>query len=303
MGDIEADALKAQASKLAEIARDEDLGAGDVTGTLLDVGMAAAEFNLIAREPCVLAGQAVAAEILRVYNENLVIEWGDSAVDGTRFDDYPAVLARISGSYASMLAAERVLLNFLQRLCGIATLTRKYVEVVAGTGAEILDTRKTTPGWRLLEKYAVRCGGGHNHRMGLYDAVLIKDNHLAGVPVDRLAHRVFELLNGVEQLSPRPEFVEVEVDSLSQLEELLKVIGIDVILLDNFTAGQMAEAVTMRNALCPSGRPALEASGGITLDTVRAVAETGVERISVGALTHSATAVDLAMEKVSSEAA
>ena len=290
--------VRDQAVALARLAREEDLGSGDVTGALLEIGEAAGEFDLIAREPCVLAGRAIAAEILHVYDGGLDIDWVGAAVDGARIESAPVALARIAGSYASILAGERVLLNFLQRLCGIATLTRMYVDAVAGTGAMILDTRKTTPGWRLLEKYAVRCGKGHNHRMGLHDAVLIKDNHLANVPDQRLAHHVFELLSRAEQLTPRPKFIEVEVDSLGQLEQLLKVVGIDVILLDNFHLDQMRDAVAMRNALCSGGKPALEASGGITLDAVRAVAETGVERISVGALTHSATAVDLAMDKV-----
>ena len=224
----------------------------------------------------------------------------------------------------------------MQRLSGIATQTRGFVDAVAGTSAKIYDTRKTTPGLRDLEKYAVRCGGGHNHRHGLHDAVLVKDNHLSGVSLDRLAQRAFEILNEVSKLSdpqeaaglsPRdvgrvegsrrskrtaqeqwhtPErsaqeqwhaaFVEFEVDSLEQFAELLKVVGIDVILLDNFSLVDLHRAVEIRDRQGLKGKIELEASGGITLDTVRPIAETGIERISVGALTHSAAAMDISME-------
>ena len=214
-------------------------------------------------------------------------------------------LAILAGSMASLLAAERTALNFLQRLSGIATLTRQYVDAVAGLPVQILDTRKTTPGWRLLEKYAVRCGGGHNHRIGLYDGVLIKDNHLAalgggpGAVVEAVnrardllsqeAHRRRELVE--DELPAR--FVEVEVDTLDQLDAALAV-GPDIVLLDNMSLDQMREAVRRRNAVAPSIK--LEASGGVNLQTVRGIAETGVDRISVGALTHSAPALDIALD-------
>jgi nicotinate-nucleotide pyrophosphorylase (carboxylating) len=205
-------------------------------------------------------------------------------------------IAKFSGLVCQMLAAERTLLNFLQHLSGVATLTAHYVAAVAGTHAKIFDTRKTTPGMRTLEKYAVRCGGGHNHRIGLYDAVLLKDNHLAGIPTSRLAHAVFEMLNRVETLSSQPAFVEVECDGLDQLAELLKVVGIDVILLDNFKFPAIREAVTMRDRAGLRGKLELEASGGVTLETVRKIAETGVERIAVGAITHSAPILDLGLD-------
>jgi nicotinate-nucleotide pyrophosphorylase (carboxylating) len=205
------------------------------------------------------------------------------------------------GPIEEVLAVERTLLNFLQRLSGIATLTRAYVEAVARTRATVYDTRKTVPGWRDLDKYAVRCGGGRNHRLGLHDALLVKDNHLSGVTTDRLAFTLFEMLNRAASLSPPPAFVEVEVDGLDQLTEVLKVVGVDVVLLDNFTMDALSAAVRMRDAAGLAGKVELEASGGITLGNVRAVAETGVERISIGALTHSAPAYDLSLEIKRSE--
>jgi nicotinate-nucleotide pyrophosphorylase (carboxylating) len=206
------------------------------------------------------------------------------------------------------MAAERVALNFVQRLGGIATATRRYVQAVAGTGAEIYDTRKTTPGWRDLEKYAVRVGGGKNHRRGLYDAVLIKDNHLAVLakageadPIAAVGLRLASARVSLGELA----FVELEVDNLDQFARALRLEGVDIILLDNMTPDAMRQAVRMRDlaglkpatyGAGPSRRVTLEASGGITLENVRAVAETGVERIAVGAITHSASAVDIALD-------
>ena len=323
----QSDDLSSAVRKLALLARDEDLGSGDLTSRLLEHEREA-RFEMLLKQPGVLAGQAIAPEILRVYDESIRIEWADGAVDGATWHwekgsdpvgdaagstglggtesgrslrgltPFPAVrLATIVGPNHTILAAERVLLNFLQRLCGVATLTRAYVDAVAGTGAKIYDTRKTTPGWRLLEKYAVRCGGGHNHRMGLYDAVLIKDNHLAGIEPNRLAYHVFQMLSQAAAFDPPPKFVEVEADTLEQVEQLFKVLGINAILLDNFSLEDLREAVALRDALGLNGRMELEASGGINLHTVRAVAETGVDRISVGAITHSATAIDLSLQR------
>jgi nicotinate-nucleotide pyrophosphorylase (carboxylating) len=291
---------RAAARTLARLARDEDLGTGDLTSLLLEEEKQT-RFDLWLKQPAVFAGQAVVGEILKVYDESIRIEWAAPAgatPDGVRFDRVPVRLATLTGPNRSVLAAERVLLNFLQRLCGIATLTRRYVDAVAGAGAKVYDTRKTIPGWRLLEKYAVRCGGGHNHRMGLYDAVLIKDNHLAGIPLERLSYTVFEMLNRAAALKPAPQFVEVEADTFEQVEQLLKVIGVNIILLDNFNLADLRRAVEHRDALGLKGRVALEASGGITLENIRAVAETGVDRISVGALTHSAAAVDLSLARL-----
>ena len=285
-------------SQLIALARQEDLGGGDITTALMPDADALAEFALVAKQKCVLAGREVADQVLAAYDPEVKMHWSASAQDGTSLKAAPSTLATLHGRLASVLAAERVLLNFLQRLCGVATLTKTFVDAIAGTEAAIYDTRKTTPGWRSLEKYAVRCGGGKNHRYGLYDAVLIKDNHLAGVQNERLAGVVFEMLNGVSSLRPTPSFVEVEAANLAQMRELCKVVGIDVILLDNFSVPQLAEAVQYRNELGLRGKLELEASGGVTLQTVRAIAETGVERISVGAITHSATAVDLSLERL-----
>jgi nicotinate-nucleotide pyrophosphorylase (carboxylating) len=200
-------------------------------------------------------------------------------------------IATVTGSMRSILVCERTALNFLQRLSGIATLARKFVDLVAGLPVQLLDTRKTTPGWRLLEKYAVRIGGGHNHRVGLHDMVLIKDNHLPALagnadPIGTAVRRA--------RASVQPgTLVEVEVESLDQLDRALAC-GPDIILLDNMTLEQLRDCVRRRNAT--GVKVLLEASGGVNLQTVRAIAETGVDRISVGALTHSAAALDIALD-------
>ncbi len=208
--------------------------------------------------------------------------------DGTRVERGDCV-ATVAGSLRSILAGERTALNFLQRLSGIATLTRKFVDAISGLPTQLLDTRKTTPGWRLLEKYAVRMGGGVNHRIGLFDAILIKDNHLAGLGGDvRRAVEAARAYPGNASLS-----IEVEVDSLAQLEVALAVAA-DIVLLDNMSLQQLRTAVAQRTALAPA--VLLEASGGVTLETIRAIASTGVDRISVGAITHSAVALDIALD-------
>jgi len=295
MGESTENNTRAWATRLAELAREEDLGTGDLTSQLCKMRGDGA-FELVARGNGVVAGCVIANDILQVYDRGLALHWSENIADGSRITSTGAILGRVSGNRAALLAAERVLLNFLGRLCGIATSTRQFVDAVAGTSVKILDTRKTTPGWRALEKYAVRCGGGGNHRMGLYDAVLMKDNHLAGVSTDRLAACVFDALNELTDLDRRPTFVEVEADSLDQVEALLRIVGIDVILLDNFSLDELEAAVALRESMGASKSIALEASGGITLTTVRTVADTGVDRISVGAITHSATVMDLAFD-------
>jgi nicotinate-nucleotide pyrophosphorylase (carboxylating) len=205
------------------------------------------------------------------------------AADGDVVAAPPATVARIRGRAQAVLTAERTGLNLVQRMSGIATATRAYVDTVAGTGAEILDTRKTAPGLRALDKRAVACGGGRNHRMGLDDAILIKDNHVA------IAGGIVRAIEAARAGSPGIP-VEVEVDDLAQLDEAIGA-GADTILLDNMDPGRLREAVART-----AGRARLEASGGITLDTVRAVAETGVDAISIGALTHSVTALDVSLE-------
>lgn len=282
---------------LIELAKREDLGAGDITTALLPDGDRTVAFDLTAKERGVFAGMEVAKAILAAYDPAIELRWADRVIDGTRLESLRTRLGTLHGRLDSILAAERVLLNFLQRLSGIASLTRTFVDAVGGTSAGIYDTRKTTPGWRSLEKYAVRCGGGCNHRMGLYDAVLIKDNHLEGVPTPRLAGVLFEMLNRLDYAGSRCE-VEVEAQSIEQVGEILKVVGIDVVLLDNFDLPALREAVTMRGELGLTDRVKLEASGGVNLHTVRAIAETGVDRISVGALTHSAPALDISLDRI-----
>jgi nicotinate-nucleotide pyrophosphorylase (carboxylating) len=196
-------------------------------------------------------------------------------------------LARLAGPVRSLVTAERTLLNYLQRLCGIATLTRRHVDAVAGTRAVILDTRKTTPGWRILEKYAVRCGGGSNHRMGLHDAVMVKDNHLAcGLTGPSLQAAILRLKRDFPDA-----WVELEADTLEQVRGYLELEGVDRILLDNMPTDQLVEAVALTGGKVP-----LEASGGVTLESLPAIAATGVDFISVGALTHSATALDIGLD-------
>jgi nicotinate-nucleotide pyrophosphorylase (carboxylating) len=206
--------------------------------------------------------------------------------------------AELRGPHAAVLTAERTLLNFLSRLSGVATLTAKFVRAAraANPRVQILDTRKTLPGWRELDKYAVALGGGTNHRFGLHDAVLIKDNHLAGVTTDRLAEHVRELLATLAQLASRPTFIEIEVDSLEQLDAVLPVSEIDYVLLDNFSPEELTEAVRRRDALCSDRKPELEASGNVTLATIAEVAVSGVDRISIGSLTHSVPAFDWGLD-------
>lgn len=284
--------------RLIALAREEDLGLhGDVTTQLLPMHSAGATgaWHLTPRA----TGRFCGSELLPVLLEELApevrLDW--CRATSLQEDLKPGQpVARLSGHVGQMLAAERTILNFLQHLSGIATLTSRFVSAVAGTHARIFDTRKTTPGMRSLEKYAVRCGGGHNHRAGLYDAVLFKDNHLAGIPTERLAHTVFDMLNRLASLPVRPSFVEVECDGLDQFAELLKVVGIDVILLDNFAPEALGKAVHLRNQEGLKCKVELEASGGATLDSVRQIAETGVDRIAVGAITHSAPILDLGLD-------
>jgi nicotinate-nucleotide pyrophosphorylase (carboxylating) len=212
--------------------------------------------------------------------------------EGTRLSPGTA-LASVRGSMAAILSTERIVLNFLQRLSGVASLTRKYVDLVADLPVRILDTRKTTPGWRLLEKYAVRCGGGHNHRMGLYDGVMLKDNHLAALARTGAAGTISEAVRRVRQKYGTSVPVEVEVDTLQQLDEALTA-GPDMVLLDNMTVEMLREAVQRRNKAAPG--ILLEASGGVNLQTLRGIAETRVDRISIGALTHSAPALDIGLD-------
>ncbi len=272
----------------------EDLGpAGDLTSTALIPVAATGRARLVARAPGVLAGLP-AVERLAV-EFGLKGGWDPHRLDGDSLER-GALIARLAGPMRSLLAFERTALNFLERLCGIATLTAQFVSAVNGTRAAIYDTRKTTPGWRALEKYAVRCGGGLNHRFGLFDAVLIKDNHLAWLTAalgtdgpDPIETAIARARAG----TPAGTTIEIEVDSLEQLESALASCP-DIILLDNLGPEQVSLAVERRDRMAPQVQ--LEASGGVTLGTVRGLAETGVDRISIGALTHSAPALDVAMD-------
>lgn len=269
---------------LIDLALAEDIGSGDLTVRFFCAPGSTASARIVARGSCVVAGIETAAEVFRRVDPALAII--RELDDGTAASSGQALLT-VSGSLASILTGERTALNFLQRLCAVATLTRRYVDAVAGTGCRILDTRKTTPGFRLLEKAAVAAGGGTNHRIGLFDMVMVKDNHLAGGLNPR------ELSAGIARFkSIHPDIrVEVEADTLDQVRAFYQIPGIDVILLDNMLIDTMRTAVAER----PEGL-LLEASGGIDLTTVRPVAETGVDFISVGALTHSAGSVDLSLE-------
>jgi nicotinate-nucleotide pyrophosphorylase (carboxylating) len=276
--------------RLVELALAEDLGpAGDRTSDALIPAGQTGRAVFIARSPGVVAGFPSVELVLTAVDPALTLDV--HITDGTPIQRGDR-LATVAGPLRSILVAERTALNFLQRLSGVATLTRKYVEAVSGLKAKVLDTRKTTPGWRLLEKYAVRMGGGTNHRLGLYDGILIKDNHLAGLGDPTTAvRRAVELARAHPGNSGLP--VEVEVDTLEQLEQALAVQP-EVVLLDNMPPDMLRAAVMRRDAESP--HTLLEASGGVNLTTIRSIAETGVDRISVGALTHSASALDIALD-------
>ena len=301
-----------QLHDLIERARTEDVGqpADDVTSRLLIPEHAQGRAVLVQKQSGVICGLPIIAMICRVYDDALKVEPLE-ALEGSWSDSPRRPLAIITGPLRSLLSAERIILNFIQRLSGVATQTRRFVDAISGTTARIYDTRKTTPGYRLLEKYAVRCGGGQNHRMGLYDGLLVKDNHIAAIPLPDLADQLRNIVALSRAEAPK-RFIQIEVDTLDQLREVLKVDRVDSILLDNMDCPTMCQAVTLRDhaiggavegvseiASVSAGltmRPALEASGGVNLTTVRAIAETGVDRISVGALTHSAVALDIGLD-------
>jgi len=263
----------------------EDIGGGDVTTLAAVPGTATAQAVAVAREPLVVAGLALAEAAFCQLSSAVQIT--RLAQDGRRLTEGKPLL-KVAGPAHALLGAERVALNFLQRLCGIATLTAQFVDAVKGTHARILDTRKTTPGWRRLEKYAVACGGGTNHRVGLFDMVLIKDNHLAALE-DKSPNAIAAAVQRARSQYPKLK-VEVEADTLEQVEQAV-VAGADIVLLDNMKSVQLRLAVQK----CKN-RALTEASGGVTLGNVRAIAETGVDFISVGALTHSARAVDIGLD-------
>jgi nicotinate-nucleotide pyrophosphorylase (carboxylating) len=275
--------------RLIELALNEDLGTvGDLTSQAIIPADRQGQAVFVARSPGVVAGIPAAGLVFAALEPRVAFQ--DLQTDGSAVER-GSRLATVAGPLRAILVGERTALNFLQRLSGIATLTRRYVEAVRGLSVQILDTRKTTPGWRLLEKFAVRQGGAVNHRVGLLDGVLIKDNHLAPLGGGPEAVTTGVRLAREKVASPVP--VEVEVENLKQLDAALAAQP-DIVLLDNMTPELLREAVRRRNAAAPGIQ--LEASGGVTLATVRAIAETGVDRISVGALTHSATALDIALD-------
>jgi nicotinate-nucleotide pyrophosphorylase (carboxylating) len=273
--------------KLIELALAEDLNSvGDRTTAAVIPPEITTEATFVARTAGVVAGLPAVALVCQTFDPAL--HFSPLVADGTLLSKGMA-LARLSGPLCSILVVERTALNFLQRLSGVASLTRRYVDAVAGYPVRILDTRKTTPGWRLLEKYAVRCGGAMNHRRGLFDGILIKDNHLAGLAGD--ITRAVAAARRYPGNAGLP--IEVEVDTLDQLEQALAAKA-DIVLLDNMTLDQLRNAVARRNAVAPG--VLLEASGGVNLSTIRDIAATGVDRISVGAITHTAPALDIGLD-------
>ena len=270
-------------------ALDEDLGGpdfsnirGDLTAQLIPADQSA-RARIVTREDAVLAGRAWFEACFKALDPRATIHW--QARDGDKVAA-KQTLCEVAGNARALLTAERSALNFLQTLSGVATATRRHVDAIAGTQARIYDTRKTLPGLRQALKYAVRCGGGENHRVGLYDGILIKENHIAA------AGGIRPVLERAFQLAPEGVFVQIEVESQAQLEEALAC-GVKLVLLDNFDLAGMREAVALT-----AGRAQLEASGGIDLATVRAIAETGVNRISIGGLTKHVHAIDLSMRMI-----
>ncbi|MGI8966052.1 MAG: carboxylating nicotinate-nucleotide diphosphorylase [Limisphaerales bacterium] len=272
-------------NRILKIAFAEDLGAGDAT-TLATIGKnLKIKANMIAREPLVVAGLDLAKAAFKKLSPQIKIRAFVS--DGQKVNKRK-ILLQIQGSASAILTAERIALNFVQQLSGIATLTAKFVKTVAGTSVKILDTRKTTPGLRLLEKYAVACGGGKNHRFGLHDMILIKDNHLAARK-NEFPNAIAVAVQRARKMYPRLK-IEVEADTLEQVKQALHA-GADIILLDNMSMKQTRAAVKMI-----AGKVKTEASGNVNLKSVRAIAKTGVDFISVGALTHSAPSVDIGLD-------
>ena len=266
---------------LVRAALAEDIGRGDATTLALVPEDSYSTVVMVAREPMVMAGVDLVLASFQELDER--IDFGIEVLDGQDGDFFQPLL-RLQGPTQALLTAERTALNFVQRLSGVATLTAQFVKQVAGTEVQILDTRKTTPGWRALEKYAVACGGGTNHRIGLFDQVMIKDNHLAALEGD-----MAEAIRRAREKYPDLK-VEAEADTIEQAQTAAEA-GADIILLDNMSCGDLRQAIELID-----GRAETEASGGVTLETVREIAETGVDFISVGALTHSAPSVDIALD-------
>ncbi|MGD9163484.1 MAG: carboxylating nicotinate-nucleotide diphosphorylase [Chromatiales bacterium] len=272
---LDAELIRRQVS----LALKEDLGGGDLTAELID-GSAVSRVEILCREEAVLCGIVWFDEVFRQLSPEMAFEW--LARDGDRLQP-GQVICRMKGNTRSLLSGERTALNYLQTLSGTATLARRYADAVAGTGARVLDTRKTIPGLRLQQKYAIQCGGCANHRIGLFDAILIKENHI------HAAGSASQALRAAIASAPQGVSIEIEVESLEQLAEVLEA-GARRVLLDNFDLDGLRQAVALN-----AGRARLEASGNVNLQTIRAIAQTGVDDISVGALTKDVKAVDLSM--------
>jgi nicotinate-nucleotide pyrophosphorylase (carboxylating) len=282
---------RALVERVLRLARDEDLGRPPIdltTGAMQIEGDAPA--RLVAREAMTVAGLACMPDLLSVFAPGAA--WSPACADGPAVDA-GACLGELAGPASELLALERTMLNLVSRLSGVATHAARFVAAVGDAKARVLDTRKTTPGLRVLEKYAVRCGGAFCHRMGLHDAVLIKDNHLAGLSPEQIAECVGAAAARAKGASD-PLFIEVEVDSLEQLAGALAAEGVDIVLLDNMDPPTMRKAVAMRDERAPG--VLLEASGGVRLETIDDIAATGVDRISCGAMTHQATSMDVALD-------
>ena len=281
-----------QLNQLIERAITEDLGPDrlDITTQTFIPENLTATAHVIARQPGTLAGAALIPHIIAAYNPNIALQ--AHLEDGATLQP-GSNIATLTGPLRGILSAERLVLNFITHLSGIATLTSQFVKLTAGTPAKICDTRKTLPGLRHLQKYAVACGGGTNHRIGLHDAVLIKDNHLAHLHLDNLTAAVNLAAEKARQTQPNLKFVQVEVDTLDQLKHVLAA-DIDMVLLDNMSHDQLKQAVQLRDQLALA--VLLEASGNVNLQTAQAIAQTGVDRISIGALTHSVPSLDCGLD-------
>jgi len=272
-----------QINKIIDIALKEDLGPGDITTSAIIDPSIKGKARLLAKEEIILAGVEIFSSVFSLLDTEIVVEYNYHDEDVVPKGDHICI---VKGSMRGILIGERTALNFLQHLSGIATLTRRYVEKIDPSQVRVIDTRKTTPGLRMLEKYAVRMGGGFNHRFGLFDGILIKDNHIA------VAGSISEALAKIKGRVPHTLKIEVEVDDIKGVKEAIRA-GADAILLDNMSLEEIREAVSIAG-----GRVLLEASGGVTLESIEGISRTGINLISVGAITHSARSVDISLEVI-----
>src|SRR3989338_5131826 len=270
----------------------EDIGSGDITTELLIPKNKVIKAVIILKEKAVVAGLEIAQRVFRAIDKN--IQFKVTSADGSQ-EKPGKIIAKIQGQAGSILSGERTALNFLSHLSGVATVTRSFVDQVKPYKARIMDTRKTTPGLRELEKYAVALGGGYNHRMGLWDAVLVKDNHIAVLKAGARGINIKDIARLVKEKKPKGMKTDIEVRNLKEFQEVLEIPP-DIIMLDNMDISQIKKAVAMRDAQCDRQNVKIEVSGGVRLSNVKAIAKTGVDIISIGALTHSAKAVDMSLE-------